>query len=393
MPPAEAPPGSRRRVAVVGAGPFGQSVAAHLAGADVVLYGEPMATWLRMPPGMTLRSSWRDTSLSAPGGRGTLDEWADVTGAPRREPIVLETFLEYARWFGERYVGAEWTDDAVSVERSDRVFVVRSSSLAREVDAVVVAVGVRPFVFYPDPFRSLPPRHLVHASELAGATFAGATVLIVGGGQGAIESAAVAVDGGAASVELVARGRVHWFADREHGKARGRVGSVLYELAYPVVGYGPPPLNRLVTHPDLFAALPWRLRRRITRRLLRPGGSESFRRRLAERLVITERRHVVHATGAGPVELVLDDGTRREVDVVVLGTGYRFDLERLSFLDPGLRADIRTDHGWPALDRSFQSSVPNLFLVGFAAEGRFGPVSRFVLGAGFAARRVAGALA
>ena len=45
------------------------------------------------------------------------------------------------------------------------------------------------------------------------------------------------------------------------------------------------------------------------------------------------------------------------------------------------------------LDRSFRSSVPQISLVGFPAEGRFGPLSRFVEGADFAALRVAGSLA
>ena len=47
--------------------------------------------------------------------------------------------------------------------------------------------------------------------------------------------------------------RVRWFADHEPHYPRGRVQARLYRLAYPVVGYGPPPLNRLVMMPDVFA--------------------------------------------------------------------------------------------------------------------------------------------
>ena len=49
---------------------------------------------------------------------------------------------------------------------------------------------------------------------------------------------------------------VRWFADREPHYPRTPLRRRLYKLAYPAVGYGPPPLNRLVIHPDLFAALP-----------------------------------------------------------------------------------------------------------------------------------------
>ena len=43
--------------------------------------------------------------------------------------------------------------------------------------------------------------------------------------------------------------------------------------------------------------------------------------------------------------------------------------------------------GWPVLDRYFRSSDPDLMLVGFAAERRFGPIARFVSGSRFTAYR------
>src|SRR4051812_21030980 len=97
--PAAAPPGEGHRhaagpvqirgvesvdVAVVGAGPFGLSGAAPLAGrARVRTFGEPMRTWRRlMPPDMLLRSDWEHTNLSAPGDAGTLDRFVQETGEP-----------------------------------------------------------------------------------------------------------------------------------------------------------------------------------------------------------------------------------------------------------------------------------------------------------------------
>jgi hypothetical protein len=77
---------------------------------------------------------------------------------------------------------------------------------------------------------------------------------------------------------------------------------------------------------------------------------------------------------------------------VLLGTGYRFDLGKLGFLDPRLAAGIRTERSWPVLDRSFRTTDPRVVFVGYPAEQRFGPVSRFVLGADFSARRVGRAL-
>ncbi len=74
---------------------------------------------------------------------------------------------------------------------------------------------------------------------------------------------------------------------------------------------------------------------------------------------------------------------------MVAGTGYRVDLDRLAFLDSTLPGRIATTMGTPVLDRSFQSSVPGLHFVGYAAAGSFGPVMRFVYGADFTARQLA----
>ena len=65
-------------VAVVGAGPYGLAVGAHLAASnvDVVVFGEVMSFWQHcMPNGMKLRSPWRATHLSDPDNVFTLDRY------------------------------------------------------------------------------------------------------------------------------------------------------------------------------------------------------------------------------------------------------------------------------------------------------------------------------
>jgi len=222
--------------------------------------------------------------------------------------------------------------------------------------------------------------------------YSGKRVLVVGGGQAGLETAGLAAQAGAA-VELVTQSTVRWFADREPHYPRGRVRGRLYRLAYPVVGYGPPPLNRLVTMPDLFAKLPERARRSLSARILRSGGSPWLREFVERDVRVSEHNTVEHVErDSGRLVLRLTDGTEREVDHVLIACGYRFDLERLAFLSPELRARIATRNGWPVLDRYFRSSDPNLVFVGYAAERRFGPLSRFVLGADFTATRVSQSL-
>jgi hypothetical protein len=377
----------------VGAGPFGLSVAAHL-GARARVFGAPMETWrTRMPPDMLMRSAWEETSLSAAGGAGTIDEWAAATGEHKVEPLPLQTFLRYADWFRERYVPDHDPNPVVRVEDAGsglRVTTARGDEV--DVRALVVAVGVTPFPHAPAVFAPLLGSGVGFAVEEQDvAALAGRRVLVVGAGQAGLETAGIAAREGA-DVELVTRSDVRWFADREPQRYQSPLRRRLYRLAYPAVGYGPPPLNRLVLHPDLFAALPPGLRRRLTGRLLRPGGSPWVRRLVEGRVRLTEAVVPVRAEADGAVRVELSDGSSREVDRVLLATGYRFDLGRLTFLDEPLRGRVRTEDGWPVLDRRFRSTDPRVFFAGYPAEGRFGPISRFVLGCDFTASRIASAL-
>ena len=376
-------------------GPFGLSVAAHLPQRKVRVFGEPMQTWrTRMPPDMLLRSDWEETSLSAPADRGAIDVWARATGEPRREPIPLQTFLRYADWFRETFVRESDPAEVIDVERAGGLLRVTTSA-GHEVDAarVVVAVGVTPFPYAPPPFDAAMGDGITFAIESQDyGAYRGGRVVVVGGGQGGLESAALALRAGA-DVELVVRSKLRWFTDREPYRPRGPVRRRLYRLAYPVVGYGPPVLNRLALHPDAFAALPPLVRQRVAKRILRAGGSPWVRSIVEGRIAVTEGVAVtgVRRSGDG-FDLQLSDGSSRRADAVVVSAGFRFALDRLTFLSPGVRAAIATRDGWPQLDRCFRSTDPDVLFIGFAAERRFGPIARFVSGSRFTAHRARKAL-
>ena len=89
------------------------------------------------------------------------------------------------------------------------------------------------------------------------------------------------------------------------------------------------------------------------------------------------------------------DGTEKDlhVDHVIAATGYKVQLQRLGFLDPELRRQMKTFKDTPVLNTNFESSVPGLYLVGLAAAPSFGPLCRFAYGAKFTAPRIAKHLA
>jgi cation diffusion facilitator CzcD-associated flavoprotein CzcO len=379
-------------VAVVGAGPFGLSIAAHVQRRSVRTFGAHMQTWrTRMPKDMFLRSAWEETSLSAPDDAGSIDEWASTVGE-RVEPIPLELFLRYSDWFTERFVSDLDPNDVALIEPDGARFrLTTTGGDELDVRSVVLAVGVTPFPHVPEPLAGFFGESVSLATGVPEdlERLAGRRVLVVGGGQAGLETSGLAAQSGA-EVELVTRGELRWFADREPHYPRSPFRQRLYRIAYPAVGYGPPPMNRLVLHPDLFAALPMSARLSLTKRLLRSGGSPWLRTLVDKSVVVREHCTVASVTPSnGGVAVDLTDGERREVDHVLVACGYRFKLDRLAFLAPELRARIAVQDGWPVLDRFFRSTDPNVSFVGYAAERRFGPISRFVLGSDFTARRLA----
>src|SRR5665213_655470 len=92
-------------VAIIGAGPYGLSIAAHLtkAGIEHRIFGVPMQSWDKsMPKGMALKSDGRSSDLSDPDGTSTLKAFCQSQGYPHHDtqwPIPVEVFTEYGLAF------------------------------------------------------------------------------------------------------------------------------------------------------------------------------------------------------------------------------------------------------------------------------------------------------
>ncbi len=99
--------GTRGTVVVIGAGPYGLSAAAHLirAGVNVRTFGEPMESWAHhMPIRMLLRSRWDASHIADPEHALGLGSYEAAFGLERAEPVPLERFVDYGRWFQEQAV-------------------------------------------------------------------------------------------------------------------------------------------------------------------------------------------------------------------------------------------------------------------------------------------------
>jgi hypothetical protein len=382
-----------REIAIVGAGPYGLAAAAHLsrAGLRPRVFGRPMSFWRSMPKGMLLRSRWDACSIADVSGPLTIEAFEAADGSPIARPVPLADFIRYGDWFRSQ---ALLEVDERLVERIDAgssgFSLVLSDGEQLEFGRVVVASGIAPFAHVPSPFRELPTDLRSHTSDHDDYTvFAGKRVLVVGGGQSALEAAALAREAGADLEVIARRGRLIWLTGH---RTRSRLGR-LAPLFYAQTDVGPAGMSRILAVPDLFRRFPRRLQEPMARRAIRPAGAAWLSERLAGIPIrVGSAATSVNADGEG-VSVTTSDGRRRAVDHVLLGTGYRVDVARYRFLSTDLARRIDQVDGYPLLGRGLESSVPGLHFLGAPAAWSFGPLMRFVSGTWYASRALTACIA
>lgn len=389
-------------VAVVGAGPYGLSLAAHLRAAGVQFrhFGLPMRPWqAAMPRGMFLKSQGFASNLSDPAGTHTLENFCKATGRPYASygrPVPLDTFVGYGRWF-QAELAPDLEEKLVTdiARRDDGFELTLATSETVRARQVVVAAGVEHFAYVPEPLASLPSSVCTHSSAHADlGVFRGQEVIVVGAGQSALESAALLHENGA-SVQLVARkASLSW-----NGEPLALDRPLRQRLTEPEAGLGSGWNTWFYSnHPALFRHLPRATRVHRARTALGPAGACWLRGRVEGQFPIHTGQAVQAArVRDGSVRVGLTtaagSGSQLAADHVIAATGYRTDLTRLPFLGAELRADCKTLAGTSVVGRDYQSSIRGLYFIGPAVAPTFGPVMRFVYGSRHAAMMVAGRLA
>lgn len=376
-------------VAIIGAGPYGLSLAAHLAGrASFRIFGSPMTTWRTMFA-TSLKSQAFATSIPVPKNADTFPRWCAANGLSSKEPVPISVFARYGMWMQKKYVPSLEETLVTRLGHDGHAFTLRLET-GEELRAqkAVCAVGLTHFARLPREFDGLDPALVSHTSAHSEfSRFKGQAVAVLGAGQSALEASVLLAEAGARPELIIRRGKVS-FGDPpvEPRPLRDR-------WKYPQSVLGPGRMNWVLQHLPLAAHyLDDERRVRFTRRWLGPSGSWWLRRRFEGVVPLSASTHLegVLARGSGVV-LRLRNGAPREAtfDHVVCGTGYESDVARLRFLDEALARRIALIEKAPRLDSWFESSVPGLHFIGQASAFSFGPLFRFVAGASFATPRLA----
>lgn len=384
-------------VAIVGAGPYGLSLAAQLRvrGVPFRIFGQPMRAWLDMSPGMYLKSFARAVSIWAPERGYRFVEWCRDRGIDSGEPCEIALFARYGLWAQERLVpdlervmvacvGSREGGFLVSLPTGERV-------LSRR---VVVAVGLSYFERLPEDLETLPPglaSHTAQHGDFSG--FRGQDVAVIGAGQSALQAAALLHEHGA-DPALFVRGEGAWFSSK---MAERR--PLPERIKYPNSVVGPGRFNWFLEHVPLgFHYLREDFRVSKVRSHLGPLGAWWLRDRVEGKVPVHVRHRLIEARPHGSRVLLrfhVDGGVQREVavDHVIAGTGFEPDVDRIPFLEPSLARQVSRVERAPRLSRRFESSVEGLYFVGPVAAFSFGPLFRFVAGGAYAAPALAGHLA
>ncbi|MGW7071144.1 FAD-dependent oxidoreductase [Streptomyces sp. NPDC054855] len=382
---------------VVGADPYGLSIASHAAaaGLDVRVFGRPMASWRdHMPRGMFLKSEPWASNLSDPRHRYGLAAYCERNGTRARhgEPLSVETFASYGLWFAQHAVPDVDERMVARVAACPGGFeVVTDDGQTIRSRTVALAVGVIPFVEIPSALHGLGARHVSHSSHHRDLDqFRGRDVTVIGGGQAALETAALLAEQGTRVRVLARSHRLNWNTVPPAWKRPWRESA-----RAPRSGLGCGWRNWFYAEvPGGFRRLPEATRARVSASALGPAGAWWVRDRVESRVeVLLDHEVATASVASGRVRLSTvgsnGGGPDFDTDHVIAATGFRATGARLGLLAPDLRGGLAVNAAEePYASVEFESSYPGLFLAGLVTASSFGPAMRFVHGASFTAGRL-----
>jgi FAD-dependent urate hydroxylase len=373
----------RTDLLVIGAGPYAFSAAAYAKerGIDTHVVGHPMAFWHdQMPVGMYLRSG-PDWSLDASGSAASGDSFQayfeDAALDPADvDPIPIGVFLDHTDWFARRkgLVADTRMVDTLTYADSGTFAGALADGSTITADKVLVCPGIKHFAQLPAWYADVPEDRRAHTSELVEFdSLAGARVAVIGGRQSAYEWAALLCDHGAAKVDVVHRHETPSFE-----KVSWTFVDPLVEQTLANRGWW---RNLAATDQQAVALQFWQVGRLTLEWWLTP--------RLKPEVVTSRPSTEVSAVEVRDdgVALTLTDGEVLDVDLVVFASGYRADLAAVPYLS-GVVDRVSVTDGFPDLSPGFETSLPGLYVTGFASTRDFGPFYGFTKGCPSSARLV-----
>ncbi|WP_336775215.1 NAD(P)-binding domain-containing protein [Paenibacillus sp. MMO-58] len=352
-------------VIIIGAGPYGISVAAHAVANKISykLFGYPMDFWKnQMPQNMYIRTPHDLVSFSDPEGEYTIQQFAKETQTNLESPLPRTVFVRYAFWFAEK-VGIEFTPEFVNILSFNGQYytIVTESGDSLEAKNIVIATGVKDFQYIPSPYKELPESYVSHTLGYTDFNkFRGMDVIVVGSGQSAWEAAAL-LHQAQANVKLIYRKKRHIYGGSRIAELiLRRIGDIFY--------WFPGPLKKLLWKAGSITV--------PIARFLKPLVEETVPK--FANITINQVRVVNNK-----VLLKFTNGDETFADHIIVASGFKIDLDKLPFVEDHLKSQILREEecaAFPKLNQNFESNLRGLFFAGPLSAHSHGPTFRFILG-------------
>jgi cation diffusion facilitator CzcD-associated flavoprotein CzcO len=371
-------------VLVIGAGPYGLSVASYLGflQMDYRVVGSPMAFWRsHMFDDQLLRSTLEHTCPSNPDGLTLLSNWvATHVHSIERRPLATlypNEFRDFMAYFIQYYEIPVIQDHVESVVELDEGFLVRlKGGKVIQAHNVVMALGLTSMENRPtwatDTSRQIGAQHSAH---VGGQDWRNKRVLVTGAGQSAAEIALKAIKGGAKSVDMVFR-----------------AGNLVFNSMHSE--FTAERKRRLFRVKHAFLYSDSEFRNSNIYKILPVSIEPHLQSALQENVCLRASSEVkqLHYDGRGEIRADYCDGSQRMYDHVICATGYKPSISGLP-LKLDTREQLKLLGTLPDLSECAESSRANLFFLGSWAASRFGPQSNFIYGSQQMVPRVIGRLA
>ena len=346
-------------VAIVGAGPYGLSLANYLSsqGTSFIIFGKTFDLWRKHTfDTMNLRSDYATSELSHPNDRYRFSHYCSDTGISVNDisgQLPVSVFRNYIDWCLARIPFSVNNQMIINIKHGNSGFSIQTEKGDKIlVQKVVLATGIAHQLYIPEIFLAHPGTlHSYRTAEIQ--KINAKKVLVVGSGQSAAESIFVL---------LKNKNQVEW-----------------YTRTAPV--YFSEPLNLPRWLFNYIIRLPQFFRNVDPIILKRTLGLFSSTTITPDLMSVV--KNVPHHYGLPDMD---------KYDVIISATGYQYQMNDLKFLSAALKAGIRQWNQYPVVSHRFESSTPGLFFSGAITEPFFGPSMKFMIGAPYSASVIARAI-
>lgn len=371
---------------LVGTGPFGLSLAAYLNHKNIeyMHVGSSMDYWKNhMPKMMVLRSAC-DWHLD-PINEDTILKYLETKQLKPAdvEPLTLDFYLGYTEWFQLQKGISPLPAWIKKLDRADGHFSASfDDGKTIQAEKVILAVGLRYFKNIPEPYSSMFPNGRYHhtAEFVDFSILKDKRVLIIGGRQSAFEWTALIHEQGAKNIHMTYRHETPAFEPSDWAWVN-------------------PIMDSMVDNPAWFRNISQEEKDKVTKRMWAEGRLKLepwlAKRVTQDTIRLHPQTHVTECKELPTKELqiTLNDNSSLLIDHVILATGYKMDITRIPLIANGnIASELKVQNGFPVLDETFQSSIPNLYFTGLPAAQDFGPFFGFTAAAKTSAKIIGRAL-